>query len=363
MKKFKIASIFLGLTLIILFFNTYAGQVIEQGKQVVIEQGKVEEQVKTDKKEITRTFRARGVVQIQTMSGSCSFKKGKNHEIIVQVISDSSASFFEPQMREDRNTNTLILQDKFQGGDEGSNARWIIIVPEKTGIRSSSISGDFSVVGLNGDIAVKTISGDIIARDCSGNLRFASVSGVIKVQDLKGMIQLKGISSDIEFKNLSGKMEINTASGEINGAEIDGHISCAVASGDIEINKAKGGFKIKTASGDIDASDIIILAASEFKVTSGDVEVALTKSAEHDLTLVSTSGKAILNYNGNPIKGWFEFKALTEKGDIDSPFKFDKEEIVEEWNQKYDVKSFQRDSDSPKIHIYTSSGEAVLKEN
>lgn len=376
MKRFKIISLFLALALIILFFNSYAAHVGEQGKageQDKVEQGKVEQskiveqgkavaQVKSDKREITRTFRARGIVQIQTMSGSCSFKKGKNHEIIVQVIMDSSAGLFEPIMEEERYTNTLILRDKSQGSDEGSNARWIVTVPEKTGIKSSSISGNFSVVGLNGEIAAKTISGDIIARDCSGNLRFVSVDGVIKVQDLKGTIQLKGISSNIEFKNLSGKMEINTASGEIRGTELNGDISCAVASGDVEINKAEGGFKIKTASGDIDASDITILAASEFKVTSGEVEVVLSKSAEHNLTLVSTAGSAILNYNGNPIKGWFEFKALSERGNIVSPFKFDKEEIKEEWNQKYDVKGFQKDSDSPKIHIFTSSGEAVLKE-
>ncbi|MCU0287760.1 MAG: DUF4097 domain-containing protein [Acidobacteria bacterium] len=314
------------------------------------------------KKEISKTFKARGLVKLQTMSGNCNFRKGKAGEIVVQVIYDSSVGLFEPHMEEERGTNTLILRDRFQGGDEGSDALWIVTVPEKTKIKSSSISGNFSVEGLNGEIAAKTVSGDIIAKDCSGNLSFASVNGAIKAQNLKGIIQLKGISSDINFIRLSGEMEINTASGELNAAELEGNISCAAASGDIEIRKAKGGFKIKTASGDLRFFDIEILKPSEFKVTSGDVNVILAKSPEQDLTLTAVSGNAILNYKGNPIKGFFEFRALSRKGDINSPFKFDNEEKEEKWGKTYDVKSFTKDGDLPRIYIHTSSGEAVLKE-
>lgn len=349
MKKLKITSLFLVLTLAIFFLNSFASQEVEQVE-------------KSGKKEIAKTFKARGVVKIQTMSGSCAFRKGKSGEITVQVKYNPSGGLFDPQMEEDRGTNTLILRDKFQGGDEGSDALWIVTVPEKTGIKSSSISGNFSAVGLNSEISAKTVSGDISAKDCSGDLRLVCVSGSITAENLKGAIQLKGISSDMELSKLSGKMEINTASGEIKATELEGDISCAVASGDVVIKKAQGGFKVKTASGDIRVFDISIQTASEFKVASGDVTVTLAKSAEQDLTLASASGDVVLNYNGNPIKGWFEFRALSDKGDIVSPFKFDKEEIEEKWGKKYDVKSFQKDGETPRIYIHTSTGEAVLKE-
>lgn len=349
MKKLKITPLFIILTLLIFFLNSVAAQEVEPVE-------------KSEKKEIAKTFKARGLVKIQTMSGSCVFRKGKAGEITVQVKYNPSVGLFDPQMEEDRGANTLILRDKFQGGDEGSDALWIVTVPEKTGVKSSSISGNFSVTGLNSEIAAKTVSGDISVKDCSGDLRLACVSGAIKAENLKGAIQLKGISSDMELSKLSGKMEINTASGEIHAAELEGDISCAVASGDVVIKKAQGGFKVKTASGDIRVFDISVQKASEFKVASGDVTVTLAKSAEQDLTLASATGDAVLNYNGNPIKGWFEFRALSGKGDIVSPFKFDKEETEEAWGKKYDVKSFQKDGDSPKIYIHTSSGEAVLKE-
>ncbi|HLP48531.1 MAG TPA: DUF4097 family beta strand repeat-containing protein [Candidatus Kapabacteria bacterium] len=347
MGKLKQLSLFLVLTLVI-FLNGYTQEV-----QQVIKEGK---------KEISKSFKARGLVKLQTMSGNCDFKKGKAGEIIVQVIYDSSIGLFEPHMEDERGTNTLILRDRFQGGDEGNDALWIITVPEKTRIKSSSISGNFSVIGLNGEIAAKTVSGDILAKDCNGNLRFASVSGRIKAQNLKGTIQLKGISSDMNFVRLSGKMEVNTASGELKAAELEGDISCAVASGDIEIDKARGGFKVKTASGDIRVQGIEIQAPSEFKVTSGNVNVTLAESAERDLIVTSADGQAMLNYNGNPVKGRVEFRALSGKGEIISPFKFDKEEIEEKWGKKYDVKSFEKEGDTPRIYIHTSLGKAILKE-
>jgi DUF4097 and DUF4098 domain-containing protein YvlB len=349
MKKSKLTSLFIVLTLAIFFLNSYASQEAEQVG-------------KSEKKEIAKTFKARGVVKIQTMSGSCVFTKGKAGEIKVQVKYNPSGGIFEPQMEEDRGANTLILRDKFQGGDEGSDAIWIVTVPEKTGVKSSSISGNFSVEGLNSEISAKTVSGDISVKDCSGDIRLACVSGAIKAENLKGAIQVKGISSDMDLNKLSGKMEINTASGEIKAAELEGDITCAVASGDVVIKKAQGGFKVKTASGDIRVFDISVKKASEFKVASGDVTVTLASTAEQDMTLASATGDAVLNYNGNPIKGLFEFRVLSGKGDIIAPFKFDKEETEEEWGKKYDVKTFQKDGETPKIYIHTSSGEAVLKE-
>ncbi|MDQ1352890.1 MAG: hypothetical protein QG657_3196, partial [Acidobacteriota bacterium] len=229
MGKPKRVTLFLVLTLAIFFVNIVAAQEVEPLE-------------KSPRKEIDKTFKARGVVKIQTMSGSCIFKKGKNGEISVKVKYDPSGGMFEPQMEEDRAANTLVLRDKFQGGDEGSNALWIVTVPEKTNIKSSSISGNFSAEGLNSEIAAKTVSGDIYIKNCSGNLHIACVSGGINAENLKGSLQLKGISSDMELNKLSGKMEINTASGEIKATELEGEISCAVASGDVLIKKAQGGF-------------------------------------------------------------------------------------------------------------------------
>ncbi|HLP44414.1 MAG TPA: hypothetical protein VK469_00600, partial [Candidatus Kapabacteria bacterium] len=76
MEKLKQLSLFIVLTLVF-SLNGYTAQEVQQ----VIKEGK---------KEISKSFKARGLVKLQTMSGNCDFKKGKAGEIMVQVIYDSS---------------------------------------------------------------------------------------------------------------------------------------------------------------------------------------------------------------------------------------------------------------------------------
>lgn len=335
MKTFRIITLLLVFMLAIFLGNMHAGE----------------------EKKITKTFKAKEMVKFQTISGDCIIKKGKAGEITVHLEYDSTRDMFKPRMEEE--DNALVLRDKLSGS--GGDSVWTIFVPEKTNIKSSAVSGDFSVEGLNSEISAKTVSGEMSAKNCSGQVQLISVSGDYTLENLKGDLQFKGASSDMDAKNLSGKIEIHTASGDIDAEKMDGEISVKVASGDIDIKGAKGEFKIKTASGDIDASGISIEAESMFKVASGDVEISLAKSVGHDLTLASASGNVVLDYNGNPIKGWFEFKARADRGEIICPFKFDKEEVVEKWGKKYDVKSFKRGGDTPKVYIHTATGKAVLE--
>lgn len=306
--------------------------------------------------EIKKTFKNIKEVKFKGMSSDCVVKGAKGNEVIVHLEYTSDNDYFKPQIKEDN--GTLILKDRWHGGEE---CVWTITVPPKTAVKLSSVSGDFSIEGLESEIDAKTVSGDITARDCKGEVRLNSTSGEFEVKNLEGKISLDGASSDMEAEKLSGDIEIQTASGDIEAVAFKGEISLKVASGDIEIEQAKGEFKVQTASGDINGSDISIENESQFKVASGDVEIILAESTDHDLTLASASGDAILDYNGNPIKGWFEFTALVEDGMIISPFKFDKEEIEEKWGKKYAVKSFKKGGDTPKIYIKTASGKAVLK--
>lgn len=306
--------------------------------------------------EIKKTFKNIKEVKFKGTSSDCVVKGAKGNEVIVHLEYISGSDFFKPQIKEDN--STLILKDRWHGGEE---CVWTITVPPKTAVKLSSVSGDFSIEGLESEIDAKTVSGDITARDCKGEVTLNSTSGEFEVKNLEGKISLDGVSSDMEAEKLSGDIEIKTASGDIEAVAFKGEISLKVASGDIEIEQAKGKFKVQTASGDINGSDISIENESQFKVASGDVEIILAESTDHDLTLASASGDAILDYNGNPIKGWFEFTALVEDGMIISPFKFDKEEIEEKWGKKYAVKSFKKGSNTPKIYIKTATGKAVLK--
>jgi DUF4097 and DUF4098 domain-containing protein YvlB len=306
--------------------------------------------------EIKKTFKNIKEVRFKGMNSDCVVKKAAGNEVTVHLVYRSDSDYFKPQIKAD--DGTLVLRDMWHDGEE---CVWTITVPSKTAVKLSSVSGDFSIEGLDSDIDAKTVSGDMTAADCKGAVRLTSASGEFEVKNLEGKISLDGASSDMKAEKLAGEIDIQTASGDIEAIGFNGEISLKAASGDIEIEEAKGEFKVKTASGDINASDISIQKESQFKVASGDVEIILAESAAHDLTLASASGDAVLDYNGNPIKGWFELTALVDDGMIISPFKFDKEEIEEKWGKRYAVKSFKKESDSPKIYIKTATGKAVLK--
>jgi hypothetical protein len=90
------------------------------------------------------------------------------------------------------------------------------------------------------------------------------------------------------------------------------------------------------------------------------------------LSLGSTTGKVILDYNGNPIEGDFEFIS-GENGRIICPYKFDsemcfkskrmiysKKEDFENEEVDYWVKSFIRGNQQPKVTLRTTKGTIKL---
>jgi DUF4097 and DUF4098 domain-containing protein YvlB len=309
-----------------------------------------------NKNEIRKTYKNITRVKINIMRSNCEVKKGTGSDVDVVFLSKSDLKF-EPQFKQEG--GALILGEPLHINKDGDTT-WGITVPGNTEIEYSSISGNFWIEGVKSKIAARTISGELKSRDCAGEFDFKSVNGDITVENISGKIYIKSFDSDIKVKNLSGEIQIKTSSGDIKGEKLSGNIMIIAPSGDIKIGESTGAFNIKSASGEIEASGIIIEKLGFFKSASGDVKVTLAQSSQYDLTLDTASGDAELNYNGQPIKGYFELRALTESGDISAPYPFDKEEEKEEWGNTYMIKSFKKGSDTPRITIRTSSGNATL---
>jgi len=257
-----------------------------------------------EKVEVNKTFKPAATVDIKTVSGDCIFKIGSDGEIKVSLVHTYPADVFEPIFQEEG--NTLILEEKFKEGkkcNDGS-ATWTVTVPAKTNIEFHSVSGDFSAAGLKGDIHGAAVSGDVNLEDLTGKLSVEAVSG------------------------------------------------------DIKVNKAEGELKLKAVSGDINISVVTIKGTSAFKCISGDIEVTLAKTAEYDIDLATVSGDVTLDYNGNPIKGYFHFKG--QKGNISSPIPFENTGESDSHNP-FVKKYFKKDGDSPKISMETISGDLKLK--
>lgn len=251
------------------------------------------------------------------------------------------AGSFEPVFSEEG--DKLVIKEEMRDSNSGSST-WTLTVPAKTKIDFSSASGDFKLSGLESWVIVRTASGDLELADASGTFTLHTASG------------------DVKLTGLAGKIEAQSASGDCMAEHLSGEVSLHSASGDVSLDGAKGMLEVKSASGDISASGIELEGSSKFSSASGDVRVVLAKSAAFDLDVSSASGDAQLNYNGNPLQGYFEFQARASDGTIRSPVKFDREEENVRYGEKYLIKSFKKGSDTPRIRIHTASGEAALLE-
>jgi DUF4097 and DUF4098 domain-containing protein YvlB len=294
-------------------------------------------------KEINKTFEAKKSVRIQTASGDCVIKAGDAGKIIVHVeYSERAEGSFEADMEE--KSNSLKLRERWYGSHSGGRVKWTVTVPSETEIEFSTASGDLSVEDINNLIDASTASGDITIESSQGEFEVSTASGDISIADSKG-----------EF-------DFSTASGDIKSSQMNGEMDFSTASGDIQIRGSEGQFELSCASGDIDASGITIKEESAFSTASGDVEVKLAASSDYDLELSAASGDVTLDYNGNEIKGYFEFSAKKRSGNIRSPIDFDKEEEYGRNGDEYMKKSFSKGGQTPKIYIGTASGRATLKE-
>jgi DUF4097 and DUF4098 domain-containing protein YvlB len=273
--------------------------------------------------EVNKTFKAKETVEIHTVSGDCVVEKGAGSEIKVRVVYTYPPDRFEPIFKEEG--NTLILKEEFHStGEKQSDkgkSNWFVTVPEKTNIDFASASGDLKLSGLTGTLSAKAASGDI------------------SVMKFKGEFKVKAASGDIE----------------VTDSEID--MKAKVASGDIEMKNVKGAFEVSSASGDVEADGIEFTASGDFSSASGDVDVKLAKSPANNLSFKTASGDVTLDYNGNPVTGYVEFKGNVKN--FSCPFSFDGGETSE--YTPFGTKYFKKGGDSPKITLKSVSGSLKLK--
>jgi DUF4097 and DUF4098 domain-containing protein YvlB len=314
--------------------------------------------------EVTKTFDGIKKVELSSVSGDCVVKTHKSDEVIVELYYDvTPEGAFEYEMKE--SGKTLVIKEKWGRNKKHRNmsgdVSWTLTVPADTEIEFSTASGDITASGLTKSIEASTASGDIDLRDVSADIDISTASGDATLVNLEGDVEISTASGDIEIEDSEGDIELSTASGDIDATDVSGDIDLGAASGDIKISGSRGTFDVGCASGDIDAKGMKIEGESEFSAASGSVEISLAETCEYDLEISSASGNAILDYNGNEVKGFFEFTVHKRRGKISCPFDFDEEEEFEEHDQTYVRKSFSRKGDSPRIELSTASGKAVLK--
>ncbi len=326
-------------------------------------------------KEFKKSFGAKQTLKISTSSGNCTIAQSNDNKINVKLIYTFPDDCFKYKI--DESTEYLSITEDFRGNCSGKSD-WTIEVPSNTEVEFNSASGDYVITGTGKGVSGNTASGNIGLEQISGEVKLNTASGDVKLNKINGDVNVNTASGNLHMESVSGKAKVTTASGDvavrncnteikisvasgnIGIQDCNGLIDLNTASGDIKIAEVKGTLKLNAASGNVEANSVEISGASNFNTASGNVTVKLAKTSEHDLNLSTASGDVELNYSGNEVKGYFEFTARQDKGEIVSPIKFDKQEVIEMDGKKYDKKSFTKGSSSPVVKLKTSSGTVQL---
>jgi DUF4097 and DUF4098 domain-containing protein YvlB len=290
--------------------------------------------------EVHKEFDGVKSIRIKAVSGDCIVSTHRKDKVIVDLVYDvDPEDAFRYSI--DEHGGKLTIRERWKSG--GGDVQWTLTVPEGAEIDFESASGDFEASGPFEGIEASTASGDVELEKIGGDVEVSTASG------------------DVMITGAGGDIEVSTASGDVDGKQLDGDIEISTASGDIDVSDSKGSFSLSCASGEVAAKGIETKGASSFSTASGSVKVVLSKTSEYDLNLSAASGDVTLDYNGNPVKGYFEFEAMKGRGRISCPYDFDDEEEFEQWDRTFVRKSFSKGGDEPEIYLSTASGRIVLK--
>jgi hypothetical protein len=289
----------------------------------------------------SKTFKNIKNIRLSTSSGDITIKKSASGDTKVNVRYTYDNDEYTVVMEEA--DGRLTLEEKFERGNHSGNSYWTLEIPDNTTLKLNSGSGDIVISDLTADIRSNTGSGNIELTAVKGELDFNTGSG------------------DAQLEKMDGEMKLNTGSGNISMRDSKGTYDLNAGSGDIRLDKVSGEFQIYTGSGDIKAGSVTITSSSKFNTGSGDATVSLAGDLKSSISLNSGSGNSRLQFNGAPINGTVIMSANERNGEIVAPFKFDKEETIDQGgNQKQIRKTAKLGNQDITIRIGTGSGTAEI---
>lgn len=290
---------------------------------------------------ITKTYDGVRDIHLNTSAGDGIIKKGKSNQVKVTLEYTYDDDSFEPIF--EQNGTRLELREEFERGSRTSGrSTWTLEIPDDIDLSFNTASGDLQIDDLKIEVDANHASGNVELRGLTGNIDINTASG------------------DIDIDNLDGELRANTASGSIEVADSKGDLDINAASGNIRINRVTGAFGVNVASADIVANGLVITGSSHFNSASGDTEVVLAYVLNHDISVNSGSGDAVLDFNGNKIEGEIVMKASKRNGRIEAPFSFDKEYEEDKGRQVIMIKEAKIGNKDIRIRVSTGSGTARI---
>lgn len=293
-------------------------------------------------KTVNKTFSGIKTIKLNTASGDIDLKKSASSDVKLLVKYSYDDDDYQPII--EQSGSRLTLKEQFSSGNHTGNSSWTLEIPDNISVNLNTGSGDITV----GDLSIE--------------LRSNSGSGNIDIMKVKGTLDFNTGSGNVEVSEASGELMVNTGSGNIRATKGSGEFSFNAGSGNISLDDLKGDFKANVGSGNIRSKNLSLTGSSSFNSGSGDVSVTLSSPLDYNISVNSGSGNSTLNFNGNAISGEVIMTANKKNGNIVAPFKFDKEETIDEgdrYNERIQ-KTVKLGSKDIQIKVGTGSGTAEI---
>lgn len=239
--------------------------------------------------------------------------------------------------------STLQIDEKLKlRQPDGQHSEWKLLIPD----------GMYIKANLRG--------GQMVIEEYSGEIEGNCGTGGLTITNFKGEIDWNCGTGDYVIDNAEGNFSMNTGTGSYRLENVRGKISANTGTGKVKIENCQGGINANSGTGDVNASNIAIEKNSTFNSGTGDVKVKLGENTHADLFVNSGTGNAELDLNGHDLSGTLTMYCSEEKGDISSPFEFDKTWTKGNGGKAILFKSKSFGDDGSEVEVGTGTGNAVV---
>jgi DUF4097 and DUF4098 domain-containing protein YvlB len=155
-----------------------------------------------------------------------------------------------------------------------------LTVPDNVPVSVRNSSGDIRIEDVSArEYYLQATSGSITAEDIGGQLEVKATSGDIRINNLGGdRHEIQTTSGGIEIDQVKGDVVFQATSGDVMITGMTGNLRGKTTSGEMELNNITGGIELQATSGDIEGVNMNITSDSEFKTTSGEIEIRLASA-------------------------------------------------------------------------------------
>ena len=152
-------------------------------------------------------------------------------------------------------------------------------VPKGILVTVNNSSGNVLADGLEAErLFIKCSSGNIKTIKTKAIFDIIASSGNITVEGHRGDMKASATSGNLKISDVNGNLNSKASSGNITLREITGYLKAKCTSGNISMSQIMGVLSIECSSGNIKGKSIHLKGDSDFRTTSGNIELELENS-------------------------------------------------------------------------------------